>query len=179
MRWVVFIDICTCSYKSGLVLAMVCIVLIIVPLGLSIQLVLEAMARGSIVWEYEESRKSGEEGDDAALLGTKSNPSPTRHRFANSNEDGDYDHNKTGNGYKLNDSQELLLVGERKIELVDLAEIFMGRKGKLAFVSFVRYLSSTCPGSSCTHYVCITCTTAYTTMDVFGFTLLFFLMPWC
>ena len=125
-------------------LAMVCIVLIIVPLGLSIQLVLEAMARGSIVWEYEESRKSGEEGDDAALLGTKSNPSPTRHRFANSNEDGDYDRNKTGNGYKLNDSQELLLVGERKIELVDLAEIFMGRKGKLAFVSFVRYLSPSC-----------------------------------
>lgn len=145
-----------CSYESGLVLATLCNFLITIPLGISLVLVLETMARGTMVLEYEKSRKRNfgrddedaeDDGDDSSCLipnhsATSPNQkihSPTkRNTFADSTHSNVHDIHKKSATDDSRANTELLLVGDKKIELADLAEMFLGQKGKYSFLVFVR-----------------------------------------
>ena len=131
---------CIISYKSGWILATICNLCITIPLGISLLLVLETMARGSAVLASEESKRNTEDGDDSLLIkkNISQSTSPTHHRFANG-VNGDIAMYHSCRNSDLEDTHKLLIVGETKIELADLTEMFMGLKGKYSFVAFVRY----------------------------------------
>lgn len=126
--------------------------LITIPLGISLVLVLETMARGTAVLAFENSRigNGDGDGDDLTYLIQKdisSTITPDCHTTTNHTVGMDgtrityvFNNNNYNNSNKVReeDHSELLLVGEKKIELADLAEMFLGPKGKYCFILFVR-----------------------------------------
>jgi hypothetical protein len=123
--------VCYCySYESGLVLATICNLLITIPLGISLVLVLETMARGSAVLACADARKVNDDDSDSMCLIDSSKSS--------NNNDNDSNDDTNSNTRGAADSNNLLLVGEKKIELADLAGMFLGQNGKYCFIVFVR-----------------------------------------
>jgi hypothetical protein len=121
-----------------------------IPLGISLVLVLETMARGSAILAYEKSRRDNGDGDDMTCLIQKNDSSsPSHHRSTISSVNNSHSNSHSSDSRSFNtgtpsntqgagDSSKLLLVGETKIELADLADMFLGQRGKYFFIVFVR-----------------------------------------
>mmetsp|Transcript_7731 Transcript_7731/g.13037 ORF Transcript_7731/g.13037 Transcript_7731/m.13037 type:complete len:534 (+) Transcript_7731:30-1631(+) len=148
-------------FESGVVLATFCNLVITIPLSVSLVLVLEAMARGSAVISgiTNHSRLSVHDDefddtlDDSAALIQKSgaialvstNTTSAHSTLTHNVYDTIPDVHTTSNPPNTQStSSELLVVGEEKIELADLCEIFLGPKGKYSFIVIVSFYNYGC-----------------------------------